>query len=63
MTNEEYIKSLPTEQLAKFLTCKACHRKYEDAEQDKCFAPNCTDEQIEWLKSERKENGKETTTS
>lgn len=53
MTNEEWIKSLPTEVFASFLNCKGCSHEYEDAEQDKCFAPSCEDIQIEWLKSER----------
>ena len=53
MTNEEWIKSQPTEIFVKFLTCKACNRKYQDAELDNCFAPSCADEQINWLKSER----------
>ena len=51
MTNEEWIKSQPTEIFATYLTCKGCYREYEDEEQEKCFAPNCTDEQIKWLKA------------
>lgn len=51
MTNEEWIKGLPTEAFMRYLTCKACSRKHEDNEQ--CFSPSCFDEQLEWLKSER----------
>lgn len=51
MTNEEWIKSQPTEIFATYLTCKGCYREHEDEEQEKCFAPNCTDEQIKWLKA------------
>lgn len=54
MTNEEYIKSLPPEQFIKYLTCKACNRTEYDEEQEKCFG-DCDARQIEWLKSERKE--------
>ena len=57
MTNEEWIKSLPTEQFMRYLTCKACSRNYEDTEQDKCFSPSCYEEQLAWLKTERQENG------
>ena len=52
MTNEEYIKGLPTEVFLRYLTCKACSRKYED--EDKCFSPSCYEEQLNWLKEERK---------
>lgn len=55
MTNEEYIKSLPTELFAKYLTCRACYRGNVDDEQDKCFG-NCEVEQIDWLKAKYENN-------
>lgn len=50
MTNEEWIKSLPTNDFAKYLTCRACKRSDVDKEQDKCFG-SCDIDQIEWLKA------------
>lgn len=52
MTNEEYLKSLPTENFAKFLTCRACTREEVDPETEKCFG-ECEYHQIKWLKAER----------
>ena len=53
-TNEEWIRSLPTEGLARVLKCGLCTKEYE--EQNNCFAPDCLECKIEWLKAVHNEN-------
>lgn len=54
MTNEEWIKSLPTKEFAKFLPCKCCSKHGYDEELESCFGESCEHFQTEWLKAERK---------
>lgn len=56
MTNEEWIKGLPTEAFMTFLNCKGCSHEMVDEELEKCFDEgNCEAIQLAWLKAERKE--------